>query len=1397
MLRPRNSSIGLTEDGVPLFPRDAEEWRFVPGGIPDSPSNIIGRTYRWVYAWFRKALLGYYTKEETDTLLAPKYVKPAGGIPASDLAPGVIPRFPVPVDPAGASSVGSYSDAKLTRDLVNKSVSDHSAHYLTYDASGSVFPSAAALRSAESFYYAGTEFVPTNNDWAIVRADEEHPDGGVSPSSKWIYVKPVGSEPGEWQFMVSYRAQFTEAQLAALDSGVSKGKLPMRPLPEYLRYLAFDDTYPADAKAFYDSLGSARVMGGCSVVRKGDLVGGNFDYPYDDACSFAIKVSACKGANGDGSDRHASVGAAYLGTRLTENIVSSGVSTPLYRVLPGMTESGINDAGVYAKINVIPRDESKDPVQSSTRNIHALAVVRYVLDHFDSAEDAAEYIAAHYYIPDGSADSYHWMIADSDGTYVVEDGEVIDTAIALTNYRIGAEDDRFGSGYSRLAIIEGNIPDDSVETVLGHVKFTTAYADGWPWPDEFAGQEDADGRIPHDATARLMEWADEHVAPLLDATRKPAARGNGCWQTVHSAIYDFEKKTMAICAQEDFSKRYVFAVDQADVETDSTVTRTSANPVRSSGIWSAIWGTLSALPTGFSSLYDWCVAKLAEKRDLGNLLVYNESPLWVADTSLKFLTDQPVYNETIHSFEWETSDALYTAFVDDEFYGTTEFSGPHSFHATRYKPGEHASDSIAKVSQLASAIEANEKVGTSQQIVRAEFSMGMWDTKVLSANTADILVYDLPWHQISDTPTTLSGYGITDAAKLSDIIDPALAEAVGKIADAKKTRDFVNLMVSTNSAHYLTARSGTAGAYTYPPFASAAALRAALAAHTEQNPQFFYAGEAFTPTKNDWVIVSEDEDHPLGTITPASRYGFVGTFGSGGSFQYQVSYKLPLTTAQIAALDSGVTKAKFDEKIGGGNTIIRYTVNNFDPAGVTITEDLSAPELPLFNLYKNGAFIATAIPGSRHTRTLVFDQGWTPSADFPEAPILDGVEVVAISTDMLNCAKRSVLLPPAFAAKTSGSYEEGELVLRLGVAYKRNTIAGDDTSWVAAHWTAATDADLANRLKMLKSDGTATDAFATNLLEKQVAKEPGKFVSDTDRTNWNGKRDKTDLDVYEEDPETGEQIPTGERLATSADLGGKQDNLSTQQLANIADVPNKVDIIPGKGLSTNDYTTTEKLLVAGAFQKSNIAVPSSENLTDNQVLGAASAKAFINSSVQTATANFRGNFADWSAVPSDAAQYEQDAGGSRTPTTNDYMVVINAEGFGNYTANVSTGIVGRTLAVAVAGFAVGHVFVVTDIATLTAAGVTQVTLKRDSTWRFKYTGSWDADGKAGWSPEYRVNEAPLTAAQLAALNSGVTSDAVQKADGALRFDAEQTLTDIQKAQLWANLGLDDFNGEEF
>lgn len=120
----------------------------------------------------------------------------------------------------------------------------------------------------------------------------------------------------------------------------------------------------------------------------------------------------------------------------------------------------------------------------------------------------------------------------------------------------------------------------------------------------------------------------------------------------------------------------------------------------------------------------------------------------------------------------------------------------------------------------------------------------------------------------------------------------------------------------------------------------------------------------------------------------------------------------------------------------------------------------------------------------------------------------------------------------------------------------------------------------------------------------------------------------------------------------------------------------------------------------------------SQATTSNQLAD----KAFVNSTIQTATANFRGNWANWAAVPTNSSDYPEDYAGSKVPTVNDYLVVQDAS---DYT--------GETL---------------------------------EGTWRFKYTGDWTTDGKSGWLPEYQVNETPLTAAQLAAINSGITSTLV-------------------------------------
>ena len=178
-----------------------------------------------------------------------------------------------------------------------------------------------------------------------------------------------------------------------------------------------------------------------------------------------------------------------------------------------------------------------------------------------------------------------------------------------------------------------------------------------------------------------------------------------------------------------------------------------------------------------------------------------------------------------------------------------------------------------------------------------------------------------------------------------------------------------------------------------------------------------------------------------------------------------------------------------------------------------------------------------------------------------------------------------------------------------------------------------------------------------------------------------------------------------------ANLAGAVSTIKTNNLT-----ASRAVISNGSGkIAVSDTTSTELGYVHGVTsaiqtQFNNITdlIPT-QATTTNQLAD----KAFVNSTIQTNTANYRGNWATWSDVPTSANSYPEDYTGSKTPTVNDYLVVQDASGY------------------------------------------TEETLA--GTWRFKYTGVWSTAGKSGWLPEYQVNEEPLTAAQVAAINSGITS----------------------------------------
>ena len=384
-----------------------------------------------------------------------------------------------------------------------------------------------------------------------------------------------------------------------------------RTLPKYLHYAEFDDCYADEAAAWYARFGSTGEQarrhlerGGCSVLRRGNVVGRNFDWPLDEAAEFVVRVSPL-------GSRHGSVGIATLGTNLTERMVTSGMHTELYRVLPGKTVDGINDAGLVAEVNVIPYDPASSPTQSATRALHAYGVVRYALDNFGSAREAAEYVAAHYYIPEGSEYAYHWSFSDAEGSWIVEDGQCalatqFETMnMSMTNFRIWwiarfldpetgtidraalAAEDPYGTGVERFEAMYGT---EDVAAALEAARYTKTYlaATEPRRISEFA----AEGVARVDESAALSNVAAQVIAawPGREAARKQGV----WWQTVHSSVYDIGKRTLAVAVQEDFSKRYVFRADETNERFRKVRAKLLAEVARASGVEARIIEEINA-----------------------------------------------------------------------------------------------------------------------------------------------------------------------------------------------------------------------------------------------------------------------------------------------------------------------------------------------------------------------------------------------------------------------------------------------------------------------------------------------------------------------------------------------------------------------------------------------------------------------------------------------------------------------------------------------------------------------------------------------------------------------------------------------------------------------------------
>ena len=127
---------------------------------------------------------------------------------------------------------------------------------------------------------------------------------------------------------------------------------------------------------------------------------------------------------------------------------------------------------------------------------------------------------------------------------------------------------------------------------------------------------------------------------------------------------------------------------------------------------------------------------------------------------------------------------------------------------------------------------------------------------------------------------------------------PASATSENQLAD----KAFVNSSINNYAAFYLTKNANGDAFQTYEELTSAT--------------KFYNAGVEKTPTKNDYLVVLQDETKTTAlSVDPTTRYTYQGEWPTGQfEFQYIVN-NTALTQEQVDAINSGITKSIVDSMV--------------------------------------------------------------------------------------------------------------------------------------------------------------------------------------------------------------------------------------------------------------------------------------------------------------------------------------------------------------------------------------------------------------------------------------------------------------------------------------------------
>ena len=153
---------------------------------------------------------------------------------------------------------------------------------------------------------------------------------------------------------------------------------------------------------------------------------------------------------------------------------------------------------------------------------------------------------------------------------------------------------------------------------------------------------------------------------------------------------------------------------------------------------------------------------------------------------------------------------------------------------------------------------------------------------------------------------------------------PASATSENQLAD----KAFVNSSINNYAAFYLTKNANGDAFGTYAELTSAT--------------KFWNAGVEKTPTKNDYLVVLQDETKTTALgVNPTTRYIYQGEWPTGQfEFQYIVN-NTALTQAQVDAINSGITRSTVESMVIPSYTQEGYAENAVNADTATTAEAAS------------------------------------------------------------------------------------------------------------------------------------------------------------------------------------------------------------------------------------------------------------------------------------------------------------------------------------------------------------------------------------------------------------------------------------------------------------------------